>query len=473
MKSKKFILNKKGNVLLYAIIAMTMISLLGTGVYYMTSTSTFSGLSTNNLNKAYSLAVAGKEYALIKNLPDTGGKNFTLANGDKFKLVISGDNIDSTGIVNEGTPFETKRKISVTKAGFSSQADISFAKSIDSFTSPVQSQAGFITTDTGVGKISLGKIGMGSSFGALWYTGNIAQGGCQNGKCTFGTGVRAFFIFQLASGSSGDGFTFAIFNGASNNLTSVGGGFSGGSSMGELMGYAGDSRIDATHFLDGTGTGILPPKIAIEFDPYENDGGCNDPRWCASNNRCDGINDHMAHVYWGDNAAVDVCTDISGGNRASYDDNKHGAGRSANPQNARSFRATGGIDPTSYFNGSALGLPSNWLTNFPTNVYAFRVEVTRDLTENAPGSGMYNYTIKSWIKWCGSDTSCSTIPQGYENTKTSYGVSPIDTPILNRTIELSGAYHNNFDKFLFGWTVATGGATLDVTIRNFKMNFVK
>jgi hypothetical protein len=134
-------LNPKGNVLLYAVIAMTAISVLGTGIYFMTTTATFSGLGANDQNRAYQLALAGKDYALVKNLGNTTvqyptGRNFTFANGDKFVLKIGVNNPDeiiSTGIVRQGTPYEAKRSITITKSGFGSQPDVSFAKDIASF----------------------------------------------------------------------------------------------------------------------------------------------------------------------------------------------------------------------------------------------------------------------------------------------------------------------------------------------------
>ena len=78
-------LNKKGTVLLYAVIAMTAISVLGTGIYFLTSTSTFSGLKANQQNRAYQLALAWKDYALVKNLGNTAslypsGMDFTFKN---------------------------------------------------------------------------------------------------------------------------------------------------------------------------------------------------------------------------------------------------------------------------------------------------------------------------------------------------------------------------------------------------------
>lgn len=112
------LINQKGNVITYVVIAMSMIAALGVGAFYMTSSSSLGELGANNLNKAYFLALVGKDYALTKNLESTGGRIFTLRNqsgqilvgNDKFQLVISGDNIQSTGIVKEGVPSEARRK---------------------------------------------------------------------------------------------------------------------------------------------------------------------------------------------------------------------------------------------------------------------------------------------------------------------------------------------------------------------------
>ena len=109
--------NQKGNVITYVIIAMAMAATLAVGMVYMSSSSTFGlgEITANNFNRAYFLAQAGKDYALIKAVADTAGRNFTFANGDSFQLVISGNNIQSTGIVSTGTPFEARRKISIVK----------------------------------------------------------------------------------------------------------------------------------------------------------------------------------------------------------------------------------------------------------------------------------------------------------------------------------------------------------------------
>jgi len=466
--------NKKGNVLLFVIMAMTFMSVLGGGAYYLTSTSSFSIIGATDENRAAQLARAGINYALMMNMGNTAGRDFTLANGDTFHLVISGDTITSTGIIKQGTSYEAKETVSVTETGFSSQSDISTAKDIQSFTAPAQSQSGFITTDTSAAQVSLGKIGMGSSFGALWYQGSAVPGNCTGGKCDFGTGFRAFFVFQYAAGSTGDGFTFAFFNGTENDVHAVG----GHAGRGELMGYAGDSRTSDDfnpYFLDGRGgRGIQPPKMGIEFDVYPNYG---DPNVCNSGSRRDGNEspdprNHVGYVFWGENTNSN-CTYTTG--RNTYDDNRHNEGWGDGPDQPRNSRRPSDGADTSYFNASTLGYAYNWLlSNAPSNVYAFRVEVTRSLTANVNGN--YDYEIKSWVKQCATnDITCPTCvgiscdeTSAYANTKVNYTA---DAATLTRTIDLDSTRHNKFSTFFYGWTTATGGATQNILINRHKINF--
>jgi hypothetical protein len=463
--------NQKGSILLFAVVAITAISILGTGIYFMTTTSTFSGLEANAQNRAYQLAVAGRDYALAKDLRNTAGRDFTFTSGDKFRLVISGDTITSTGIVGEGTPYEAKRTITITKAGFGSGGSGGGGAGNPADTSIIQPSSApsdFISkTDSA---LSLGKIGASyqSKFGAVVYSGNAAQGNCVAGKCEFGTGFNAFFVFNFAAGSTGDGFTFTFFNGSNNNASSVGG-YAG---SGELMGYAGDSYVSSGYYLDGQGgRGIQPPKVAVEFDPYSNPGTGS---VCGSDSRYDASRNHMALMFWGDNTGP--CGSTVGKN--TFDDNGHGAGTngSTDPMNAKSPLQTD-WSACNYFNGNTLcntsdtlGWDNDWLLHSPDNVYAFRIEVTRSLT---PVGGPYTYRIKTWIKKCGSgDIACSAYndSSSLANPKVSYTDS---IPTLDRTIQLNETHHQAFNTLLFGWTTATGGATQSVSISRFKMNFMK
>ncbi|MFH1080774.1 MAG: hypothetical protein V1766_11060 [Pseudomonadota bacterium] len=486
--------NKKGNVLLFVVVAMTIISVLGTGIYFLTTTSTFSGLEANAQNRAYQLAVAGRDYALARNEPNMD-RYFTMANGDKFHLVISGDTITSTGIVKEGTPYEAKRTITLTKTGFGSQADISFAKDIAAFAPGIkQTQAGYVNVDQTAAQISLGQL-QASQFGSVWYSGTAALGNCQSGKCDFGTGFRTYFTFKLARQGTDvpHGFTFAVFNGADNNNTSAGGDFG----MPELLAYGGNSCTSRNSwwpyacnaFLDPTGNGIRPPKLAVEFDGRQNccdSGSCTPfPATCKSNfcntdtnsnSRADGPQTHMAYVFWGDNSVSAECS--SKDNSRSYDDNRHGAGTATDPVNAISTDAS---DTTDYFLGSTPSWAADWLYN-TIKVYAVRIEVTRASEKNANNN--YDYEINTWIKRCSSEnisdpTACSEFA-GLSNTKVAYNLDLANPPTLKRTkelmnsIELDQTFHDKFNKFLFGWTAAAGSASREnLTISNFQLYFAR
>jgi hypothetical protein len=467
--------NQKGNVLLFAIVAMTAISVLGTGIYFLTTTSTFSGLEANAQNRAYQLAVAGRDYALARNESNMD-QYFKMANGDKFHLVIAGDQITSTGIVKENTPYEAKRIITITKSGFGSQADISFAKDIGSFSPTATAQAGFASVDQTAAQISLGQLQY-SKFGSVWYGGNVAAGNCQNGKCDFGTGLRAYFIFKLARGGSDipHGFTFAVFNGTDNSSASAGGDVG----MPELLAYGGDScttgsGIECDSWLvNEPDRGIKPPKIGIEFDGRQNASGttgiCPPIAGGNSDSREDGSRTHMANVFWGNKTTV--CANRN--NSLTYDDNRHGAGAATDPVNAVSTDIS---DTTDYFTG--IGLTPSWTADWlynTTKVYAVRIEITRASTANTNGN--YYYTINTWLKPCSSEnisdlTACSEYA-GLSNTKTAY--DPVaDPPTLKRTIELGPTFHTKFSKFLFGWTAAAGSASREnLALSNFQLFFVR
>ena len=489
-------LNQRGAALLYAVFAITAVAVLGTGIYFLTTTSTFSGLGANDRNRAYRLALAGKDYAVMKNLENTastypGGRDFTMSNGDKFRLDIKDDEITSTGIVKTGTPYEASQTLYVKIIGFSRSPDISFAKDIQAFTKPVESKTGLITTDTVAGRVSLGKITTGgaaweNNFGALWYRGNAVQGDCTDGRCRFGAGFRAFFVFQInASLAGADGFTFTVFNGdaATNDAFSVG----GDTDKGELMGYAGDSRLTTGGYLDGitrtaagcptplgcaAGRGIQPPKMAVEFDAKTNKD-LNDV--CVADSRRDGDEapdrNHAGYVFWGDNTAS-ACDTTIGAN--TYDDNRHNAGTDGSPSDPlNSKRPSDGADP-SYYNAVVAWPAENWLlSNAPTNIYAVRIEVTRGNTPNAGGN--YEYTMKSWIKQC-ADTACTNYgdASSFANTKIEYD-DTLDPPTLKRTdpVVLTPALHQKFETFFFGWTTAMGSETQEILINRFRMNFRK
>jgi hypothetical protein len=203
----------------------------------------------------------------------------------------------------------------------------------------------FIVVDTDADTVNIGGGKSGADFDAGWYAGNKSIGGrtdfCQTGACEFGLGVRAYFIVDFST--QGDGFTFALINSDNNDITSVGGDID----MGELMAFAGDSRLVVNpadplvpdEFLDRKGEGLETPKIALEFDVEENSAFsrlCADSSTANDNTRNDPPEsihvdvelgetaedrDVLQFVYWGSQTVVMPCR--SNGNVNTYDDNRH------------------------------------------------------------------------------------------------------------------------------------------------------
>jgi len=151
---------------------------------------------------------------------------------------------------------------------------------------PAESDSGAVDVNTVTGEINLGG-GVSSAFGSVFFGGDVSIGGasiCSGGECVFKKGVRAFFVLDYTgtgSAGGGDGFTFALMNGTDNSVGATGG-------LGGQMGYAGDGGA--------VGPGLVPPKMALEFDTYVN-SSLNDPDLGTSHR------DVLQYVYWGDGQA--------------------------------------------------------------------------------------------------------------------------------------------------------------------------
>ena len=124
---------------------------------------------------------------------------------------------------------------------------------------------------------------------------------------------------------------FALINGnaSKNDSASVGGDIA----QSELLGYSGDSRLDAagTIFQDNSGParGLIPPKIGLEFDTKVNYSSTLESslRYCdsGSNLNADTRNDPgsngkdaVQHVFWGNSLLEAPCRrqPFCGGNAA-------------------------------------------------------------------------------------------------------------------------------------------------------------
>ncbi len=95
-----------------------MAAAIGIGMFYMISTQSLGQAFGSETNRAYYLALAGKEYVIANGYNYSAivqyGNDFTVSNTEHFSISSTdGINFKSTGIVNEGTPFEARRTINV------------------------------------------------------------------------------------------------------------------------------------------------------------------------------------------------------------------------------------------------------------------------------------------------------------------------------------------------------------------------
>ena len=481
--------NKKGTVLLYLIVTMTVLTALGTGLFYMTTTSAFSGLGVGAQNKARYLAEAGLRYALanLRTLQNTSSPlpEYKLSNAaaDKFILEVSNlrsgvdANIKSSGIVNPGTPFQASHKISIdiTPAQYQplTSAPVDFArtdsggiKSMTPSMTPTEAEksgvgksgATGVYVDTGAKQIKLG-MSITQTYGCVWYQGWANSNGsdCIGGKCKFNKGIRAYFDFEyvIPWDDTGPGFTFAIINGQNNDYQDCGGGDLTGNN--QYMAYAGPGA---------TGDGLQPPKIAAEFDPRLNYAG--DLSMCNSNSRNDdtfSLSKHSTFVYWGDN--LNHCFP----SKNTYDDNRHGDGGSTgNPKNPDGNDTN--IDGTFPFFPVSSGFDVFGYATPTVGRLSFRLEIDR-IDDPVSAGDNNTYKLQAWI-----------MPYNSNGYPDGSGVTLYDTslhynknsdvskrPTFQQTITLNHTWHGMFDRIIFGWTQATGARVQNVIISNFKVDF--
>lgn len=123
-RSIKFLHGEEGAVLIGLIITITIVLLLGAAIVNITVTSTYNEILTGPQIRAYYIAESGARYAIPRILQDhvqaeadLHNKTFTLANGDKFFLLIDNASstdttfLDSEGIIGQGGWFESRVKV--------------------------------------------------------------------------------------------------------------------------------------------------------------------------------------------------------------------------------------------------------------------------------------------------------------------------------------------------------------------------
>jgi outer membrane protein assembly factor BamB len=132
----------------------------------------------------------------------------------------------------------------------------------------------------------------------------------------------------------------------------------------------------------------------------------------------------------------------------------------ASPPNFRNLLITStGVNPNFQVGGEDVKLddPDDWLAGESLKgPWAVRMEIKRSLTAN---NGRYEYTLRTWIRQCATviaSSECddpSIIGTFFQDTRLEYDAKP---PHLTQTIELDLADHVLFERFLFGFTGASG-----------------
>lgn len=444
---------QRGAILLYIIAAVVVFSVLAGTLAAHFSLSTRASAHYDCQKAARLMAESGIRYAtsnlraaatsadLTARVNAMNGQTFWMADGSSFALAAvaggKGYVVTSTGASpcqgDAAVTATLTRDFAVAAGGGGiisfDDGDLSGFEAIPGSEGTATVTIKNDTANPGNSSVELGGGSIKDNYGALWYGGG--KGGCINGNCTLGNGVRSYFEFQFNPGSDGDGFVFALI-GADTNTKSVG----GDTSMGELMGYSGTGWDNK---------GLVPPKIGLEFDIYHND--CNS-NLCSPGSRCDSTYDHIAFVLWGDEAGVSgTC---SGKSRRRYDDNRHGAGTLGSdtvPKNAESGE-------TGFYTLSS----NNWMQNGGS--FRLRYELTRQTTPASDGD--YCYELRAWVQ-----PASGTTPTGMDDVTKDYAPAPD----IQQVFSLTPAMHALFDHFYFGWTEGTGAAVQLAVLRKFALDF--
>jgi len=278
---------------------------------------------------------------------------------------------------------------------------------------------------------------------------NIASANFSGGIGSLNNGLRAYFTFQISSGSNADGFVFALKNGTWNGPLDAGGP-QAGVSHGAMLGYAGPGYPQWGH-----GLGLRPPKLGVEFDIYQNPnyGGISD-----GDGRNDPDNHHIANIFWGttwtigNNAAVAPTNAYLTSSDYAFDDNVHNIGGTNNAANPAPFNPT-----TSDNDPGGSGLPGLYSIPNRTSMVGtatpvpVRIEVWRPsavVSNNVHNAyyNMYAYTIKTWFNCTAA--ACSNVGADYAPAAT-----------IEYTLYLTATEHTEFSKFVYGYQVSTGAST--------------
>jgi hypothetical protein len=247
-----------------------------------------------------------------------------------------------------------------------------------------ETSSSYFSVDTDADTLTIGGGGS-DQFGSVFFDADMFIGGdedfCVQGACEFALGARAFFLLEF--NSQGEGITFTLTNGATNNETSAGGDFE----LSELMGYAGDSRTSAGFLATAPeDRGLNPPKLAVEFDTRTNNRIDDPPPdYCTGlnvetnlrNDPLAGNKDAVQYVFWGREGFLDIpCR----GDSPLYDDNRHDAD---GEQPKEEWRFEGASAPYSAWRPAIGPDGTIYVSALDANIYAL----------NEDGSEKWTYSL--------------------------------------------------------------------------------
>ena len=521
---------QKGSVLIMLIVFIVLTASVGSALFSFNSTSSYSVTELNSFNNASQIALSIKDAVKNKVIEGPAGNDvkYTLSNGNEF-IVASAGTI--TGIAYPGSQFESRRTLDakplnnslefseITPLGndyyykmipLKEDDDIKLNEKIADTADITFST---LEPDGHNQKYVMGAdnedltIGAKKTFGNTWLGGDYEKNGTsiKDGKITTNGGFRVFFMFRFIDGP-GDGFTFAIINGANNNKYSCG----GDTYHGSQLGYGGNSCYDrklklyTDNPLDPDDRGLLPPKFAVEFDQHKS-RRCKKRKYncgvCPGQSGCqyDEKRGQIDYVFWGTNGK-------------DFNWSKSGYKSYYTPENLKTLddNAHSMIDPTMLPPLDPclfLTLPAG--LNKPVFInkrfkktdkhnrfywYCFRMDVDFSID---------GIILKSWISTNDSVHSSMTTINNTEfnalNTqlanmkitdlKNAYtgetGINDLGLENLVRKVtwgldsesnpdaELNPIqYREDFETFLFGWTSAAGGAKQVIEIVNFGITFI-
>lgn len=529
-----------GFSLIYVILVILAMGTLGAGLVSLTGTGSHSQLEQSAIQQARLIALAGFNYVrqFKEDYTDLEGLTFTLpGSAGSFEVLEVTPRINPSkvldvrirGTVNQGQWNEANYVIDDSFMG-EEEPSITFRDDFDDF-DEFGTDASAITKDEPNRRFTIGN-NQNFRFGAMYYKGTkyFSENTCIKGVCDFNLGFRMFFVSSYFSNDA-DGLVFTWFNNklesggkghasATNILydinpktfvnpvsghtstvyTSVG----GSSELGEMMGYAGDSRIyNGSNFSYGTGrviawldperNGIQPPKMGVEFDNWYNansaicSSGTAQPTAGSRNDPTVGTNrDHIAYVFWGaDSPGTTLnCAYYWNNTSTVYNDGTH----SANWPGVYTF------DDNRHNLGHNVGPNDVWHSTFSwqNSPFAFRLEVERKSDRT--------YVLKSWLRRCtDTDTTNGPCREYFDRTYQYVNSTPRDklsfsdtsrflcgggneasgkcttsnTPILSQTVTLTTTQHDLYTAMTFGFTEATGGATQRATFSEFVLQFIK